>query len=70
MCGASFTRKSSDSPPTLPQAIDPAIIEARMKQRRRLAASSGRASTILTSPQGEITAPLLGAPVLLGGSRV
>lgn len=39
-------------PPPPPREIDPRIREARLRTRRQAALAEGRASTILTSPQG------------------
>lgn len=52
--------------PKMPTPVDPAVLEARQRQRQRLANMKGRASTVLTGPLGQ-TQPTLGTPTVLGG---
>lgn len=48
-----------------PEAIDPALKEARRQQRLRAAQRRGRRSTIFTGPDGTLMKGQLGTPTLL-----
>lgn len=53
------------APPPVPTFEDPAVADAAQEERRR-AARAGRASTILTSALGDLSAPSLSRKTLLG----
>ncbi len=52
--------------PGLPTPVDPAVLEGRQREARRLRLMRGRAGTILTGPPGLTVPPPLGGLTLLG----
>lgn len=58
------TRPKLPAPPATP--IDPAVLTARDRERRRLALMRGRRGTVQTGPQGTTQPPMLSTPALLG----
>jgi hypothetical protein len=64
--GSPSPPKAPRLPNRLPQPTDPAVVEARRRQRAQELAQSGRPGTVLTSPQGVTGGTKLGVPALLG----
>lgn len=67
MCFSSPSIPAATPPPAIATAQDQTVTDALDRDRRARAAAAGKASTILTGPQG-VTAPASTAPkTLLGG---
>ena len=54
-------------PPPPPEIVDPEILKKQQQEAEALRRKRGRSASILTSPQGLTTQPILGHATLLGG---
>lgn len=67
MCFSSPKVPEATPPPAIAKDQEAAVTAAQDNERRRRAMAAGRASTILTGPQGVMGSPSAGPKTLLGG---